>query len=526
MKELLTYSSRLLTTLLASNSLFLILGLEIILSVTFRAGAQTSVSGTIITQVWTSNNSPYNVVGDITVAGLTIGPGVTVNFDTNYAFEVDGVLIAGGTPDAPIVFKGTNGWKGIYFNISSPGSILANCIISNSVSSGVQIYNSNPLLENCVIAKNRSSTSGGGVAIVNTNMPGPVILQNCSITDNTAVQNGGGVYALLGTNSSLQMTGCLISNNISNPSVVNENSYGGGVFANGKVMLGFCEIRNNTCHGGSAFSNDRGGFGGGILSSNGTSTLLSCVIAGNSVVTTGGGISYGYGGGVTVLSPGTLWATNTVIGSNSVSGSGGFGTVFSGGGISMQGTNGAIVNCTIAYNNLEGLVAAGTNFPVLNSILYFNANNGNQIVGSTNVTYCDVQNGIIGTGNINHNPIFLSPANLIIVPGSPCIDAGSTNSIYKNTAFPPSLGTTYSDIGAHGGPGAGAILGITAWPVVEVDFYGGVPGYNYIINASTNLFDWAMVEPVQLSRLGQTARFIESDPHALSYRFYDLVLAP
>ena len=38
----------------------------------------TDVSGTIVNQTWTSNNSPYRVVGDILVAGLTIQPDVTV----------------------------------------------------------------------------------------------------------------------------------------------------------------------------------------------------------------------------------------------------------------------------------------------------------------------------------------------------------------------------------------------------------------------------------------------------------------
>ena len=498
-----------------------------VFSTSLSANAQTPVSGTIINQVWTSNNSPYSVVGNINVAGLTINPGVTVIFTTNYAFEVDGVLTAKGTPGTPIVFKGTNGgWQGIYFNYSSPGSILANCIISNSINSGVQIYNSNPLLDNCVIAKNRSSTNGGGVSIVNTNAAGAVILQNCLITDNTSVQNGAGIYAMLGTNSLLEVTGCLISNNIANPSVVNENSYGGGVFVSGNAVLRFCNIRNNICRGGSAFSNDRGGFGGGILSENGSDILLNCVVANNSVITTGGGVSYAYGGGIAVINAGTFWATNSVIGSNVVSASGSFGAVFNGGGISMQSTNGAVVNCTIAYNNIEGLYSANPSLPVLNTILYFNANNGTQIVGATNVTYCDVENAVTGIGNINHNPIFLSQADLIIVPGSPCIDAGSTNAIYNNAYFPPSIGQSYNDIGAHGGPGAGPVLNITVWPPPEVDFYGGVPGYNYLIQASTNLLDWVTVEPVQIAHIGDTANFVEPDANLLPHRFYKLNLAP
>ncbi len=93
-----------------------------------------------------------------------------------------------------------------------------------------------------------------------------------------------------------------------------------------------------------------------------------------------------------------------------------------------------------------------------NSILYFNNSRSTQIVGTTNVTYCDVQNVFAGTGNINLNPIFLSTSDLIIVPGSPCIDASSTNTIYNDLYFPPSLCSSLNDMGAHGEPRAGATL--------------------------------------------------------------------
>ncbi|MBI5386064.1 MAG: hypothetical protein HZA90_15425 [Verrucomicrobia bacterium] len=119
-----------------------------------------------------------------------------------------------------------------------------------------------------------------------------------------------------------------------------------------------------------------------------------------------------------------------------------------------------LVNCTIAYNGAEGLNVAGGSALVLNSILFNNnyyTGPGylSQIVGTTNVSYCDVQNGYAGTGNINFSPIFRSRADLMIVRPSKCLDAGSTNAVYDDVSFPPSLGTPRNDIGAHGGPGAG-----------------------------------------------------------------------
>ncbi len=97
----------------------------------------------------------------------------------------------------------------------------------------------------------------------------------------------------------------------------------------------------------------------------------------------------------------------------------------------------------------------------MNSILFFNNGGGTQIVGVTNVTYCDVQGGFAGTGNINFSPVFCSLGFLGIAPGSKCIDAGNPLAAYNDACFSEvvcgdnfSLGTVRNDMGAHGGPGA------------------------------------------------------------------------
>src|SRR5450759_311339 len=100
----------------------------------------TDVCGTIVNQTWTSNNSPYRVVCNILVAGLTIQPGVTVIFTNNYTFEVAGKLRAIGTPDQPILFTRTNGgWQGIFFNNAQAGSQLSYCSISGAVNSAIRL---------------------------------------------------------------------------------------------------------------------------------------------------------------------------------------------------------------------------------------------------------------------------------------------------------------------------------------------------------------------------------------------------
>jgi hypothetical protein len=261
--------------------------------------------------------------------------------------------------------------------------------------------------------------------------------------------------------------------------------------------------------------------GGGLAC--GTAVLNNCIVSGNSLITdTGECPASAFGGGIDVT-VGSLSMTNCIVDHNTAASL----TYQNGGGIWIYSvTNASIVNCTIAYNNIEGLWSSLTNAQTMNSIFFFNNSNGTQIIGTTNVTYCDVQNGFTGIGNINRNPVFLSTSDLIIVDGSPCIDAGNTNAAYNDVYFPPSLGTEVNDMGAHGGPGAGAIFQIFAWPQIEVLLYGSVPGYTYQIQASTNLLSWQTVEQFQIAHVGDVTNYFEPMTNTLPYRFYNLNLTP
>ena len=80
--------------------------------------------------------------------------------------------------------------------------------------------------------------------------------------------------------------------------------------------------------------------------------------------------------------------------------------------------------------------------------------------GTANVTYCNVEGGFTGEGNIDNNPEF-SDSNFFLEQNSPCIDAGNPDPPYSDIEDPanpgfakwPSQGELRNDMGAYGGPG-------------------------------------------------------------------------
>ena len=407
------------------------------------------VSGTIVGETWTSAGSPYCVEGDILIATLVIEPGVCVEFQGDYVFEVAGVLTAIGTEQDPITFTkddAVSGWQGIFFNYCSPDSELAYCTVEGSMNSGIRIDNSTPTIRSCTI-QNNSSTQGGGINVVGASS---FTLDSCEVTGNSLVGSnprGGGIYV---QDCELVLTSCKISNNSISGAY---SSYGGGVFVTGGTLtLNGCSINRNsiditTC------SRSLTGYGGGIYVE-GTTTISNCVIASNVIntIVTHCGICFSghsRGGGVYVNGKCTL--ENCILSCNSVYTYACSTKVKEGGGLYCTGSDeSTLTNCTIAENTNQGLRNAGYAVEVSNSIFW--KSSSSQISGDATVTYSDVQDGYPGEGNINCNPIF-GPCGLRIVPGSCCIDKGNPDPQYNDVCLPPSLGTVRNDMGAHGGPG-------------------------------------------------------------------------
>ncbi|MGA1863774.1 MAG: hypothetical protein ACMUHX_01800 [bacterium] len=429
--------------------------------------ANTYKSGTIVNETWTKANSPYCVDGDIQVAGLVIEPGVRIEFLGNYVFKVAGVLTANGTEQDLIIFTtdpNNDSWQGILFHYSNLGSKLAYCTIENSINSGVRIVNSLPALENCIIQKNYASQGGGlNIDLNSLSADDNLIIRNCKVIENTSSSHGGGIKANLQTGS-LNLQGCEINKNISNPTKSNGNFVGGGIYsvtANSTLSLTNCKVIENACYSKCSSWNCSVTAAGGGIYTRGNINLDRCIIKCNyawAIDNCNGGNehNYSYGSGIYQYE-GILKAANCIILRNQGNPGGSHPYPY-GSGIYVYSGTAEIENCTIVYNERHAIINGSGTVNVINSILFFNT--GKQVDGDVTVTFCDVQDGFTGEGNINGDPILdgstdcESSTDLKIVPGSCCIDAGNPDPNYNDIYFPPSLGTERNDIGAHGGPGA------------------------------------------------------------------------
>ena len=115
------------------------------------------LSGTLNGDTLKAELSPYHVVGNVDVVNLIIEPGVTILFDGDYNFDIDGgYLKAEGFYSDSIIFKpdpnNFNGWKGLLFKNCVVPSGLKYCRIAGSSRYGIKIDNGVPPdLANCKI---------------------------------------------------------------------------------------------------------------------------------------------------------------------------------------------------------------------------------------------------------------------------------------------------------------------------------------------------------------------------------------
>lgn len=466
----------------------------------------TVLAGTYVNETWSLAGSPYCITDSITLANVTILPGVCVRVSTGASITVGVNLVAIGTQAQPITFTAADpvlGWSGIVFNSTAPGSILEHCCIEDTATSGLRITNAAPVIKDCVIQRcgrnglggtTAGPTSGGGM---NINLTGngtagsaQLVLQRTHIRDCFAITNGGGLHAVLNAGAVLALESCVLDRNTAHRSDTSagvSNSYGGAAsltssstgnsFTANKSLF-----RSNRVHSLSSTScgSSCTAWGGALSFTNVNAHFETCVLSGN-VASALENSSFGcsgeqaraYGGAIWFDSAGrTFDLFNCILGGNTSTG-GGSSQLFHGAGIYLNNGVGSIVNTTIARNNTHAIYkgASAPTPTVSNSILYFNNAGGAQTSGTMSFDYSCVQAASpVCATCINVDPTFwgTSPpassnaAALRIVPFSPCVDAGDPALPHTDCGLYPAQGGARNDMGAHGGPGA------CGWRDVEV----------------------------------------------------------
>jgi len=176
-------------------------------------------------------------------------------------------------------------------------------------------------------------------------------------------------------------------------------------------------------------------------------------------------ISYGMADGIRIGEDATAHISNSIINHNTQDGLDIEGTVhianslitYNGGdGVNYSG-HGDLTNCTIAFNQEYGIDNNDNTglfyFEILNSIIFFNNNDDDQIDGQYhNVSYCDVQNAYEGMGNQAFNPLFSELITFQLTAISACIDNGHPGENYEDDCMDVSEGEARNDMGTYGGP--------------------------------------------------------------------------
>jgi len=386
----------------------------------------TDVSGNLATHTWTKANSPYRVVGAISVpAGntLTVEPGVDVLFDSTAQIFVSGRLVAVGTESDSIRFlKGTSDWRGIRIS-GGDSSTLAYVRVSGSISTvfsgpngaGIGLTGANTRLgaSHSVISGNQNGMSGGGIAVGDS---ARLTMQRCAIRDNYCHYAGGGIL----NGGYTTLSECLISGNL--PSGL---YYGGGIYNTGTLVAKGCTITANRAGlGGAGIFNEPGG----------TVGLDSSVVSANRAMHNGGGF---WNNGAMRMT--RCLVINNLANEDWPEGAGG-----------KNGGSLYADNCTFFGNsggNGNAITHTGGTTELVNTIIWGNA--APQLQGfdqpGVTVTYSNIQRdaGVFpGMGNINADPQFADAANqdLRLWPGSPCIDAGDPASILDPDGSPADMG--------------------------------------------------------------------------------------
>lgn len=375
-----------------------------------------------------TENNPMYVIGNIYIPSgqtLVIEPGVQVIFQGHYRLEVDGAatLLAVGTIEDSITFTAADpeeGWQGIRFLSASDSSYLQYCHLTRGIAEGPGEYAwggaifcdsaANATVQNCLI-DSCQAISGGAIYCTQA---APAI-SGCALIGNSA-SSGGAIYC---AEASPVIRGCAL--------IGDSAGSGGAIYCN----------HSSPVIEGNALSENSGSNGGAVTLWFSSGQINNNVISENSAI--------GFAGGIYCFNSDPTLVNNTIAANSSANGGG----IFTVGNLSLE-----LINCILCDNSSTQMVVGGGTSP--------------------QVSYCDIQGGWPGEGNLDVDPEFLSGplSNYQLSAGSPCVDAGNPDSQYNDPEDPanpgyalwPAWGTVRNDLGAFGGQGATNWVGVEPGP--------------------------------------------------------------
>jgi hypothetical protein len=324
---------------------------------------------------------------------------------------------------------------------------------------------------------------GGGGMYISFGNP---TIKNCKFIDNATNYFGGGIFNI--GHSNPVITNCLIINNYASRS-------GGGIFnASSNPVLFNCYFKSNNAYsGGGIYNTYNRELIGNDKGSN--PKIINCLFTSN-YATRGGGI----------------YNVNSVDNNDNSS-------------------EPNIINCTFTRNfaKINGGGIYNSVSRLINSIIWGNFPDQFYNSGNSNISYCDIQGGLEGEGNINADPLFANPGywadandtNIVVEPNapnaiwiegdyhlksqagrfdpniqswiiddvtSPCIDAGDPNSPIGLEPFPNG---GYINMGVYGGTSE-ASKSYFGKPVCETIVAGDINGDCKVNQADLDIlmFHW------------------------------------
>lgn len=375
--------------------------------------------------VWTSAGNPYQVRGLVTVSTgwLTITGGVQVYFDSTVntsgiIVNDGGHLLVNGTSGDSVLFSGSETYDKGYFWIEGWAKFN---------------YAKFVRLGGC-----NTDSYGGAIHFKYSNTGSEV--SNCYFYKNKCQQAGGAITLKADSGCSDDFTHCYA--NIQNSYFRQNRS--GDVLSGGAIILEEGAVANiSYC----TFDSNYAPAGGGAIEiqSAVSGSIHHCVFFGNHVSSSsaeGAAIANNYG----CTSAFPIYK-NLFYNNHSTNGTWGTVSLAGSGEMSFWGN-------TITSNDAEstGGVYIGNSVDnqdliFKNNIIWGNSPSSNQVTLNRDnyITYCDIEGGYTGTGNIDINPAFSNPSakDFTLSWSSPCKNAGDPSSTYTD----PDL--TVADMGAY-----------------------------------------------------------------------------